>query len=290
LLGAIPHGTDFKPKNVNNNFGVRATWSPEFMAGGNLSFYYRRLDEAQPWMLFGRDPVTGATNYHLSYNQNAQLFGVSAEAGLGNLSTGFELSYRHNTALNSAAGPSPADPSGRAGARGDTINLIANALVPLKKTPLYESATLIAELAFTQRVGAVKNSDLYNSTGNQLACPTGSKWDGCVTNNSVVAAVQFDPKWLQVLPGVDLDMPMFVMYGIYGNTPSLSTAVANQGSLMYTIGLHALVYNKYNVTLQYNGYHSHASGTTRFAPGGPSYYAGGNGPLRFDARGGVGHA
>ncbi|WP_124601501.1 DUF1302 domain-containing protein [Burkholderia sp. Bp8963] len=282
LLGAIPRGTDFKPRNVHNNFGIRATWSPDFMAGGNLSFYYRRLDEAQPWLLFGRDPATGATNYHLSYNQNAQLFGVSAEAGLGNLSTGFELSYRHNTALNSVAGPSLADPSGRAGARGDTINLIANALVPLKKTPLYESATLIAELAFTQRVGSIKNADLYHGTGNGLACPTGSKWDGCATNNSIVAAMQFDPKWLQVFPGVDIDMPMFVMYGIYGNTPSLSTAVANQGSLIYTIGLHSLIHNKYNVTLQYNGYHSHTGGTTRFAPGGPSFYAGGNGPFMWN--------
>ncbi|MEX3941873.1 DUF1302 domain-containing protein [Paraburkholderia sp. BR10937] len=282
LLGAIPRGNDFKPKDMHNNFGVRATWSPDFMAGGNLSFYYRRLDEAQPWVLFGRDPATGATNYHLSYNQNAQLYGVSAEAGVGNLSTGFELSYRHNTALNSIAGPLPSDPSGRIGARGDTINFVANALAPLKKTPLYESATLIAEVAFTQRVGAIQNAGLYNGTGNRMACPTGSKWDGCATDSSVVAALQFDPKWLQVFPGVDLDMPMFVMYGIYGNTPSLATTIANQGSLIYTVGLHALIHNRYNVTLQYNGYHSHTSGSTSFAPGGPAYYAGGNGPFMWN--------
>ncbi|HEX8029592.1 MAG TPA: hypothetical protein VF491_14060, partial [Vicinamibacterales bacterium] len=65
-------------------------------------------------------------------------------------------------------------------------------------------------------------------------------------------------------------------------TPSLSTTIANQGSLIYTIGLHALVHNKYNVTLQYNGYHSHTSGVTSFGPGGPSYYAGGNGPFMWN--------
>jgi hypothetical protein len=282
LLGAIPHGNDFKPKNVNNNFGVRATWSPDFLAGGSLGFYYRRLDEAQPWVLFGQDPSTGATNYHLSYNEGTQLFGVSAELGIGVVSSGFEVSYRHNTALNSATGPLPTDLSGHSGARGDTINMIANALVPLGKTPLYDSGTLTAEVAFTQRVGSIQNAALYNGTGNSLACPTGNKWNGCSTNNSVVAAMQFDPQWLQVFPGVDIDMPIFVMYGIFGNTPSLTTTIGNQGSLIYTVGVHARVHNQYNITLQYNGYHSHTSGSTRFGPGGPSYYASGNGPYMWN--------
>ncbi|MGY2488434.1 DUF1302 domain-containing protein [Cupriavidus sp. CP313] len=282
LLGAVPRGADLKPKNANNNFGVRASWSPDFLAGGNIGFHYRRLDEAQPWVLFGADPATGAPNYHLSYNQGAQLFGISAEAGLGIVSSGFEISYRHNTALNSAAGPLPADSSGRYGARGDTVNVIANLLTPLKKTPLYDAGTLAAEVAFTRRVGSISNAALYNGTGNPLACSSGSKWDGCATDSSVVAALQFDPKWLQVFPGVDIDMPMFVMYGIYGNTPTLATTVANQGSLIYTIGVHAVVHNRYNITLQYNGYRSHTRGTTRFAPGGPSFYAGGNGAFMWN--------
>jgi hypothetical protein len=282
LLGAVPRGNDFTPKNVNNNFGIRATWTPAALAGGTFGFYYRRLDEAQPWVLFGRDPATGASNYHLAYNQNAQLFGASAELGIGILSTGFEVSYRHNTALNSVTGPQPGDLAGSTGARGDTINVIANALMPLSKTPLYEAGTLTAEVAFTQRVGSIKNAALYNGTNNRIACPTGSKWDGCSTNSSVVAAMQFDPQWLQVFPSVDIDMPIFVMYGVYGNTPSLSTSISNQGSLTYTIGLHAFVQNKYNITLQYNGYHSHTSGVSRFAPGGPPYYAGGNGAFMWN--------
>jgi hypothetical protein len=77
-------------------------------------------------------------------------------------------------------------------------------------------------------------------------------------------------------------MPVFVMYGIYGNTPSLSTTIGNQGALIYTVGLHAAVYNKYNITLQYNGYHSHTSGSTSFAPGGPAFYAGGNGAFMWN--------
>lgn len=283
LLGAVQRGNDFKPKNVNNNFGLRSTWSPDFLAGGNFSAYYRRFDETQPWVLFGVDPTTGVPNYHLSYNQGVQLFGLSAEVGIGSVSSGFEVSYRHNTALNSVVGPLPSDPSGRTGARGDTINVVANGLAVLPKTPLYDASTLLAEIAFTQRVGSITNAALFNSTGNRAACQTGNKWDGCATNSSVVAALQFTPQWLQVFPGVDLDMPIFVMYGLYGNTPSLSTAIGNQGSLVYTVGLHARVQQKYDITLQYNGYHSHKSGgMTQFAPGGPSYYSGGNGAFMWN--------
>ena len=39
------------------------------------------------------------------------------------------------------------------------------------------------------------------------------------TRSSVAAL--FDPTWLQVFPGVDIDMPLFVEYGVYGNTASL---------------------------------------------------------------------
>jgi Protein of unknown function (DUF1302) len=283
LLGAIPHGNDLRPSNVNDNFGVRATWTPELLSGGTLGFYYRRFDETQPWVLFGVNPATGALNYHLSYAQGTQLYGISLDKSVGSVSSGFEISYRQNTALNSATGPLPTDLSGRSGPRGNTINVIANSLVLLKKNPLYEAGTLTAEVAFTQKVGDTRNAALYNGTGNSLGCPSGNKWYGCSTNNAVGIAAQFDPQWLQVFPGTDIDMPIFMMYGVYGNPASLSV-VTPQGTLAYTVGMHALIQNKYNVTLQYNGFQSHTSGLTSFGPGGPSYYAAGNGVFMYNDR------
>jgi hypothetical protein len=79
-------------------------------------------------------------------------------------------------------------------------------------------------------------------------------------------------------------MPIFAEYGIFGNTPSLNGTF--QGELIYTVGLHALIQQKYNVTLQYNGYHAHTSGgLTSFGPGGPAYYSGGNGPFFYNDKG-----
>jgi hypothetical protein len=287
LLGSVPRGEDIKPTNgFHSDYGLKFAWTPGWLSGGTMGFYYRNLTETNPWVLLGVNPATGAPNYHLAYGSNVHLYGFSLDQPIGDYSTGLEVSYRQHTALNSGQGPLPNDLSGQQGARGDTLNVVANVLAGLKRSPFWDTGTALAEVAFTQRLKTTSNATLYNGVGNAAVCPTGSKWSGCSTNNSVAVAVQFDPQWLQVVPGVDLDMPVFVEYGLFGNTPSLNGTY--QGELIYTVGLHALIQQKYNLTLQYNGYHAHTSGgMTSFGPGGPSYYAGGNGPFFYNDKGWV---
>lgn len=291
--GGVPHGDDLTPSEMDSNYGVRLSYSPSWLRGA-LGLYYRHLDETQPWApLFGADPTTGAVNYHLAYAKGVDLLGVSLDKQIGALSTGFEVSYRHGTALNSATGPLPSDLAGRTGARGDTLNVIANVLTGLTPTMLYQTGSALAEVVYTRKLDVTDNEALYNGTGNASGCPTGNKWDGCSTDNAISVAGLFDPTWLQVFSGVDLDMPLFAIYGVSGNTASLA-APANQGVLVYTAGLHALIRSKYNITLQYNGYHAHTNGgLTNFATangtpvpigtaGFPSYYASGNGTYFYN--------
>lgn len=282
LMGGAPHGKDFKPDDRNDNFGVKLTWSPSWL-DGSLGAYYRRMDETQPWApLMGVNPATGAVDYHLAYAQDVDLYGLSLETQLAGFSVGTELSYRRNTALNSATGPLPGDLAGKEGARGNTLNLIVNAMSILTPTALYDTGTLLGEIAFTRKLSVTRNAALYNGVGNPLACPSGSKWDGCSTDNSVSLALMFTPQWLQVYPGVDIDTPLFVMYGLRGNTASLGTTVA-QGAAVYTAGVHAEIFKKYHLTLQYNGYYARTRGLAYTGTGSP-YYAGGNGPYMYNDR------
>src|SRR5439155_3863650 len=46
--GPVSAGAQYEPKNINNNFGLKANWSPQW-AGGDLGFYYRQFDDVQPW-------------------------------------------------------------------------------------------------------------------------------------------------------------------------------------------------------------------------------------------------
>jgi hypothetical protein len=267
----VPAGAANVPSNLNNNFGVKLAWTPAFLNGG-MGLYYRRFDETQPWAPLVDFGGGVPTNYHLSYNRGVQLYGFSLDTTIGNVGAGFEVSYRHNTALNST--PNPLVPSEPSGAKGNTLNVIANAIVPLSRSPLWHTGSLSAELAYTRLLGVTANPLLYNGVG-YTGC-SGNKWDGCSTKDQLALAVLFQPQWLQVFPGIDLSMPISDVFGIYGNNAQVGTANYAQGTHTYSIGLQATIRQKTTVTLAYNGYFSHTKGVA-YTPSGLPYYASGNG-------------
>jgi hypothetical protein len=295
-FGLGPHGEPVKPKNVNANFGLKLSYAPSELRGA-VSAYYRQLDETQPWMpMLQYDPATfAAQNYHLSYAQKVKLLGFSMEKQLGAYSVGAELVHRHGTALNSTAF-NPIDPLGREGARGNATSLVFNTVGGLTRTSFWDTGVFLAEVAYTHLDKVTSNAGMYNGVDNAAACPSGSKKDGCSTRNALMAAVFFKPQWLAVRPSIDLGMPIFVMHGITGNAPTLGVPV-NQGVTIFTLGLEALIQQKYTVTLQYNGYHAPTNGKLTNAgaafnvpngtPGFPTFYAGGSGTFMYNDKGWV---
>ncbi|WP_309243987.1 DUF1302 domain-containing protein [Caballeronia sp. EK] len=276
----IPQGDPDKPRQVNNNFGVKVGWTPHFM-DGSMNLYYRRFDESQPWVLsdWKRFPGVGVlpTDYHLSYNQGVQMLGYSMDTTLGNVSTGLEISYRRNTALNTAL--SSAIMNQTQGAKGDVLNVVTNAIVPLSRSPVWDTGTLTAEIGYTHLLSVTQNAALYNGVGYP-GCPSNNKWNGCSTRDYVNFGVVFQPQWLQVFPGVDLSMPTSVTGGLYGTNPiNPGSSGGAQGFFIYSIGVQALIRQKATVTLAYNGYHAHVSGVTQAGQSGnlAAYNSAGNG-------------
>lgn len=252
-------GQDNKPKNDNGNFGVKVAWSPEW-AKGDIGFYYRVFDDVHPWstgyLLADHGQIA------LNYAQKSKLYGLSYERTFGTISTGYEVSYRQDTALNSAFFGKPFGQVYSKGASGDIVNVIANALVTLGSTPLWNAGNLIAELSYTHLVSVNDgDKDLFNGVGYRAcgrlddATQSGGKKDGCSTRNALAAAFLFEPQWLQVAPGVDLSMPTSLTYGIKGNPAYVAGAFYAEKAALYSIGLKATINQKHSVTLQYNGYH-----------------------------------
>ena len=275
----LPAGTTTKPSGTHGNYGVKVEWSPAWLAG-TAGLYYRRFDETQPWAPLFDFGAAGPTDYHLAYNRGVQLFGAALNKTIGNVSAGFEVSYRKGTALNST--PNPAVPIESEGAKGNSLNVIANAIVPLGTTPLYNSATLLAEMAYTRLLSVTSNAALYNGEGYQGCGPGQDRWDGCSTRDAVAMAFVFTPTWQQVFPGVDLSMPISCTFGVKGNAATLAGG-SPQGSYNYSVGLNATVRGKYTVALAYNGSYARSKGYT-LGPNGQSYYAGGNGPFALNDR------
>jgi hypothetical protein len=274
-----------KPPSDNHDWGLKVSWSPKW-AGGDMGFYYRQFDEVDPWLALV-NPTTG----HLqdTFAQKAKLIGFSYEKSFGLISTGFEVSQRRDTALNSATLVATNE-----GAKGTITNVIANTMVQLGKTPLWDTGILLAELSYTRLNSVTGNANLYNGVGTANCLKDGvpgtvGSWrDGCSTKNSLAFAMLFNPQWLQVFPGIDIELPISYTWGVHGNPAYRAGSFYAQGTNIYSIGVKATYQAKTSLTLQYNGYRWRPGGTADngLGAGLPAYAGfGGNGAVALNDRG-----
>jgi hypothetical protein len=212
----------------------------------------------------------GGTTYQFAYADNIHIVGLSLSKDIAGVSVGSDLSVRHNMPLASipatlsATGPlglgeglgllpartaqtgivydTPSKGDSMS-ATGDTLHWTLNGLWAFPRTPLFNSASLITELYYSNLLKLdSKNAALYkgNSSYRGIDAPTRDNWG---------IAANFTPTWNQVLPGVDLNMPMTVNVGLAGVSPVAGGGAKDTGN--YSIGVGAVVYNKYFVDLKY---------------------------------------
>ena len=247
-LGFAANGGGVEPKQ-NGEFGLSARWSPKAL-DGTVGFYYRRFADKLPQTLLTA-AAPNASRYNLIYADHIDLFGVSLAKNIGGISFGGEISTRHNTPLNAQVlGVAPGLPAQgeTKGPRGDTWHALANVTGVVSKTPVFDSATWITELAWSHWTKVRSGGNLFNAIGF-APCVNKDKWDGCATKNYVGLSLAFNPTWYQVFPGVDLSAPMSYSVGLSGNAATVFGG--NQGLGNYAIGLGADVRQKYRFDLKY---------------------------------------
>jgi len=262
-----------EPKD-SGDYGINARWSPEW-ASGTIGFYFRNFDERSPWAgvdFPAEDVAVGVlptqpggvvaipTTYRLVYPEDTRLYGLSYTTTIGEVSVAAEATYRHNTALNNALPStltgSSFGPNGE-GPRGNLVTALVNTLVLLPSTPLWETGFVLAEVAWSHLDSVTSNRDQYTGVGYAGCNPTGhpggatgGERDGCSTDDFVGAQVNFEPQWLQVLPSVDLSMPISYFVGISGNKQDNGDGF--EGAQRYSLGVAADLYQRYKATLSYN--------------------------------------
>jgi hypothetical protein len=268
-LGAVPQTGSIEPtRKPGNNFGVNLRYSPQAIPGTSFGAYYRRFDEMQPWApILSLGPTAGIfgpfgpVGYHLAYAKDTEMYAVSVGSSLGAVSVGMDVSYRKNAALNSAANfAATGDFAGLEGARGNTWHVVGNGVYLLPSSSFYDSGVLIGELVYSHLDKVTKNPELFNGVGyasctNAARTGPGTKDDGCATRNVWLAQVNVTPQWLQVLPSLDLSVPLSFNYGISGNGATLGGG--NEGSFGYSVGLQMDYQQKYTVTLKWADGYAH---------------------------------
>lgn len=147
-------------------------------------------------------------DYLLVYGEDIRLFGASVSTLIGETNVAAEVSYRDNmplaaTGATAIVGPDadnnrhPAYPVGR------TLHLNASAISVLGESPIWDGASFIGEFAFNRVVSHTDNKDAV---------------DPLATRNASAAQLVFQPEYFQVLPGLDLQLPIGLTYGISGRS------------------------------------------------------------------------
>lgn len=200
--------------------------------------------------------------YQTAYGQDIRMFGLSLAKNLAGVSMGAELSYRQNMPLVSDAvtvlpAPLAAGVPGAiattaipangdaAGARGNTWHALVNGTFVIPSTPLFDTASIAAELTWMQLDKVTQGALVYKGRDAYTAIdkPTRSYWG---------IGVNFTPTWYQAIPGVDLSLPLSFSQGISGN--AVTTFGGNRGTGTWSAGLAATAFQAYTVNLSYIGY------------------------------------
>ena len=265
ILGVPFGGVTGKPAHKYGDWGLALKLRPEWL-DGTAGFYIREYTDKLPQLVMSGSALRGSSvvpiQFGLDYTTPRQkMLGFSLSKQVGDVSVGSDLTYRRDAQLPARPFTTPAG-NANLGAgpvgnsllpTGDVFAGVVNAISYFGRSPLFDSAALTTELNFAHLIRVRSNPQSFSGQG--FNCPSAAAGGfpyGCATTNSIGLAAQFEPKWFQVLNGVDLSLPMFVGVGLKGNSPVPFGDRKGQGN--YSIGLSADVKNQYTVTLKYIGY------------------------------------
>jgi hypothetical protein len=256
----LNNGHTFTPDN-HGDFGLMAKWSPEWLQG-TLGVYYRKTSDILPNLALQPTAVGPAQlisgnvgSYNQFYVDDIDIYGLSLSKSIAGVSVGFDLNYRENMPLASVAGSvSPAAAAanvpgfigsfnGENGvARGNTVHAVLNGLTTFGDTPVWDSSSLLVELAYSRWLDVTENKQLFK----------GEDWyhgTDKVTKDNYIVGVNFTPTWYQVFPGIDMFMPMTYNVGLNGN--SAVQLGGNEDAGSYSVGVGMDIHNQYRFDLKY---------------------------------------
>jgi hypothetical protein len=218
----------------NNDWGVNARYNSDFI-GGVVGVYYRNYTEKAPTLSLA------PTFYRAVYPQNTKLYGLSLAKLIAGMSVGAELSYRHDAALKSTILDGAAQ-----GARGNTYHSLVNLQKQWGVNPIWSSATLSAELAYSHLDKVTSGATYFRP------CAPGAdvRRTGCSSNSNWEGTVRLSPAWTAVAPGWDVGATASLTYGIKGNGPTTGAASEHAGS--YTVGATVTYNSQHDISIAYN--------------------------------------
>jgi hypothetical protein len=240
-FGGLRNGGIDRPHGAQ--YGLAVRYEPEWFSGGTLGFYARQFNETSFWT----DLDFAGGEYNFRYAEKTRLYGFSLAKSIGGVSTGFEMSVRKNTALNSTSVLIDGE-----GATGDPFHTLLNGQKFFGSSALWSSALLMGEVAYSRWLSVDKNEALFNrcDTAARRTAGTNDSDYGCVTKDFASAFLVFSPSWTAVAPGWDLSASGSLNIGVHGNAATLGGG--NEGAGSYGLSMTASYNSRHDFTLAFN--------------------------------------
>lgn len=261
--GVAPRQQDLNPSNSGQG-GIQLRLRH---ADTDYGLYAMRFHSRSPQLvtnLVNITPLGAPTlvpgSYAVAYHEGIRAFGASASRTFGTVNLAVEASVRHNQDLASAG--HAVDLSGAFGlprtnntdnpayAVGRTAHVNVSALWSLDPTALFREANLAAELAWNRVLSCQKNCAVFNPTTQQGTIDPNS------TRDAMSLRVLFEPRYRQVMPGVDIGVPIGLGYTPKGSRSRAlgSGSFPGAGAGDFTVGVNGSYLDTWRFTLAYTRY------------------------------------
>ncbi|MBI5717208.1 MAG: DUF1302 domain-containing protein [Burkholderiales bacterium] len=262
-------GADQKPKD-SGQFGVQLKWR---LDETDIGVYFARfhdksgqlygnLNPAAPPSPFGTLPGT----WFYKFPENVKTAGVSASHSFGDFNVAGEASVRDDMPLRSTnmlypggfGAPQPRPALGR------TAHLNLSTLATFGPSFIARESALLAEIAWN-RVLSKDDPD--------------GELDKAATREASALQLIFTPSYRQLLPGLDLSVPLGLRYVLDGNSSVTGAGWGAKHTGSANLGLDGTYLGVWQFSLNYTHYIGKAVPFVDFSPilaGGSPVYGSGN--------------
>ncbi len=268
-----PGGSPFATRGRTYRGDDNGQWGMQVkIQHGDVDYglYAARYDDKSPIPVLNIPSIAagegalGGGTYNIMYAKDIKVYGASASTVFSGVNVAAEISTRRNVPLvipgdlilNTSV-PDADNGANTPYARGNSLHVNLSAISVHPANSLWDAASVVSELAFNRLLSVThKPSQTFFESQNTTH-----------TRDAFAMRTVLQMEYFQVLPTVDLQIPIGIGYGISGRSAVVNLSPEHGGD--FTVGANATIDHSWKAGLNYTHYFGNAGTATSKSSIGP---------------------